>query len=502
MVEKTRIGPFQISGRLGKNRRLRVFRARQIEQGRDVALKFIRLPPDVEHATALHKIQREVGVLKQLVHPHLVKVFGAGVDGDEIFFAYELIEGESLATLLGRRQKLAPDLAVEYARQIAAALQYLHGQEIVHGKLTPDKILIDGHNQIHLADVRLNRAKRRGWDAADRRDLDSAAYMAPEQFEEGAHEKSDLYALGAILYEMLTGHIHLVPETYSRLHQQKLNALPPSVSAVELDCPIWLDRLVSSLVQADPRKRPHSAAAVVYALEEMRKVDQNQTPVVRQMTSGFNPLTAGADKSEARRLLGQETKPVDETPLVQRTWFQVAVLVAIVTVIVWGAWPPSNQALWQRASRLATSNEIGDLHRAAEHFGRIVERGGDDPLTEQARQQLLETRGRILMTRIQSGYVGLEPKTRMFADAFDAERGGAFDAAELKYRQLIAQVGDDPDAQHFCVEAEKRLTAIAQQRAKAASQPETEPADSIGPIADPAESAEQESPAKDSNNEQ
>ncbi len=494
MVEKTRIGPFQITGRLGRNRRLRVFRARQVEQGREVALKFIRLSPDVDQSVALHKIQREVDVLKQLQHPHIVRVFGAGVDGDEIFFACELIEGESLASLLGRRQKLAPDLAVEYARQIAEALQYLHQHEIVHGKLTPDKILIDEHNQVHVADVRLNRAKRRGWDAVERRELDSAAYMAPEQFEEGACEKADLYALGAILYEMLTGRIHLVPETMARLHHQKLNAPPPSVAAIELDCPIWLDRLVASLVHPDPRKRPHSAQGVVYALDEIRKVDQNLTPVVRQMTSGFNPLTAGADKTEARRLLGQEPEPVDDTPIWQRAWFQVAVLVALVALIVWGAWPPSNRSLWDRGARLANSSELSELLRAAEYFDRIVERGGPDPLVDQARNELLVTRGRILMTRVQSGYIGLEPKTRAFAEAFDAERSGDWDQAEKKYRHLIEQVGNEPGTRHFAVEAEKRIAAIAVQRQMTPSPAPPDTAKSSDVTASPSDAAADESP--------
>jgi hypothetical protein len=288
--------------------------------------------------------------------------------------------------------------------------------------------------------------------------------MAPEQLEEGANEKSDLYSLGSILYEMLTGHLHLVPETFSRLHQQKLNAAPPSVAAVELDCPIWLDRLVASMLQADPRKRPHSAMAVVYALDEIKKVDQNLTPVVRQMTNGFSPLTAGADKSEARRLLGQELPVVDRMPLLQRTWFQCTVLVAIVAVIFWGAWPASNATLLRRGTQLSQSNELADLSRATEQFKRVVDRGGADEVTLEAHQRLVQTRGRILMARIKSGYIGLEPRTRAFADAWDAERSGKFDEAISKYQELIAQADEVADSEHFAIEAKKRIDAIEDAR--------------------------------------
>ena len=96
MVERARVGPFQILDRLGTNRRHKVFHARQTEQNWDVALKFINTPPDIDRATAYTRLQHESDILKTLDHPHIVRVFGAGVDGDQVFFAHELIQGESL----------------------------------------------------------------------------------------------------------------------------------------------------------------------------------------------------------------------------------------------------------------------------------------------------------------------------------------------------------------------------------------------------------------------
>ena len=185
-MENTQVGPFLIVKKLGNNRRQRVYHARQTEQNRDVALKFIAIPPEVEWTKALNKIELEVKELQKLDHPNLVKVYGAGVHEERVFFATELVDGESLSAILSRRGKLTPDLVVEYGRQIADVLRYLHHRELIHSKLTPEKILITNDHKVKVADLRLNRSRRRRWDSRRHRELDIAAYMAPEQFTEGA----------------------------------------------------------------------------------------------------------------------------------------------------------------------------------------------------------------------------------------------------------------------------------------------------------------------------
>ncbi len=222
-MENTKVGPFLIIKKLGTNRRQRVYHARQTEQQRDVALKFIAIPPDVEWAKALVKIDLEVKELQKLDHPNLVKVYGAGVHEERIFFGSELIDGESLSSILSRRGKITPDLVVEYGRQIADLLRYLHHHELIHSKLTPDKLLITSDHKVMIADLRLNRSRRRRWDSRRHRELDIAAYMAPEQFTEGATAKSDFYSLGVILFEMLTGKLPYEPDTMGRMTKMKMH---------------------------------------------------------------------------------------------------------------------------------------------------------------------------------------------------------------------------------------------------------------------------------------
>ena len=143
-MENTQVGPFRILKRLGRSRRHQVFHAIHESQQREVALKFISFPDHIEWEAGVDKIERETAELMKLRHENLVRIYGVGVHEQEsqVFFATELVEGESLSSILARRGKLTPDLVVEYGHQISQALEYLHECDVIHTKLTPDKILV------------------------------------------------------------------------------------------------------------------------------------------------------------------------------------------------------------------------------------------------------------------------------------------------------------------------------------------------------------------------
>ncbi|MDB4794512.1 protein kinase, partial [Pirellulaceae bacterium] len=164
-MQGTQIGPFLVGSKLGRKKRNSVYRAWQVEQDRAVALKFIKVPPVVSLPRAMGRLRRESSILRQLNHPNLVRFHGTGMENGKFFFAMDLIEGESLAAILSRRNKLAWELAWDYARQIACCLEYLHSREMMHLKLMPDKILITKEGQVKITDHRLNRKKRKRWDS-------------------------------------------------------------------------------------------------------------------------------------------------------------------------------------------------------------------------------------------------------------------------------------------------------------------------------------------------
>lgn len=464
IVENTQVGPFLILERLG-NRRQRVYRARQTEQNVEVALKFLGMPDEAMRATAIAKIQLEVDVLKRLHHPNLVQLLGAGLEGDQIFFASELIDGESLTSALTRRGKFAADQVIDYGRQIAQLLDYLHKQDIIHSKLTPDKILITSDDVIKVADLRLNRSRRRRWDSAKKREMDIAAYMAPEQFSEGATDKSDVYSLGIILYEMLTGKLPYELDTMGRMARKKMELQAPSVAEQVLNCPVWLDRLVAQMIDPDPRKRPHSTRAVVMAFEELKRVDQSRTSSVSQVSGGFNALTAGADKSEADRLLGKKKPKESGASVFQSVWFLVGGLTLIAGILIFAMLPVSSQKHFDRAEALMRSEDSGSWINAREYLQQIIDRGSEDPFFNEAEALYFESRRRTLVMQAEQGRVmAMQSRhSQRFSVGIELLEQGKLESARDVFAGLVDSVDPQGDERHIHIESTARLNWIAEQ---------------------------------------
>ena len=442
-MEGKTVGPFKILKRLGRNRRHRVFHARQIEQNRDVAIKFVKIPPTVEWDSAIDKIDREVAQLQKLRHPNLVQVYGAGFEETDVFFATELVEGESLAAILSRRGKLAPDQVVEYGRQICSVLQFLHQHDLIHSKLTPEKIMVTNDHQIKVTDFRLNRSKRRRWDAPRRRDLELAAYMAPEQFTEGPTDKSDLYSLGVMLYEMLSGELPYKPDTLGRMRKNKVSSPVPSIATHVMNCPIWLNQIVTELLDPDPRKRPHSAQATNIALDEIKNIDATKQAAVSQMTSGFNPLTAGKDKSEARRLLGKKTATTttSSTSFFERTAVQIVLLCLIAALIFFMLQPKSDSKIIAQAQQMIASEQMAKWADARVLLEPIIT--SDRPLSENATELYYESKLKTLLARSESGKSSStdSDNEKMFIEAVGLEKLGQ----HQKAIELFLLLAADPD---------------------------------------------------------
>jgi len=463
-VENTQVGPFLISKKLGNNRRQRVYQAKQVEQDRVVALKFISIPESVAWESALAKIDLEVTELQKLKHPHLVRVFGAGVHEKQIFFATELVEGESLASILGRRGKLAPDLAIEYGRQIADALTFLHQQDLVHGKLTPEKILITPDHQVKISDIRLNRAKLRRWDSSRLRELDLAAYMAPEQFTAGATAKSDLYSLGVIVYEMVTGKLPHQLDNMGRMVKTKLKAPPPSITQQWLDCPIWLDKIVNQMLQPNPRKRPHSAKSVFLAFEEIKKMDASRKSTVAQMAGSFNPLNAGVDKTEAKKLLNKKTrKKGKDTPLFQSFSFLLVSFLAVVTLLVFLLWPQGMAQQIERMEQMVASDKVEQWTSARARLKEISTVQG--PHTPRAIELYQLVQRKLMIHRIESGFSSRlqSPHVQSFNQGFRSQEEGQVWEALKAYQALIDLIPPEDSDFYIAQEATERRDDLISQ---------------------------------------
>lgn len=462
-MEKSHVGPFELLKKLGR-RQNKVYLARQTEQNREVAIKFIALPKKVGREVALEKLQAEFAHLRTLRHPNLVRIHGAGVDGEQLFLASEFVPGESVAALIGRRGRLALDQVVEIGIQVARCLQYLHEQNLLHCKLTPEKILLDEAGQVKITDLRLNRSKKKGGSQSVQRDLELIAYLAPEHLEGEPSNKADLYSLGVILYEMLTGALPYPPDTVSRTIKLKKESPVPSVTALVMHCPVWIDNLIKQLLQPNPKLRPHSALAVMKALEEVKAIEHQQQAAVDQIAGNFNPLNAQADREEARRLLQPtKKKAIKVTEAGLRRWrLPLAAIAVIGLVVIWGLWPVSPQKILSRAQATLATDVAADWSEARSRLAPLLESRNPE-IAFQAKNLITDLRRKTLRHQADLGEKNSlqSPLAQEFIDACQLQRQKDFAGAQAIFSRIVRETPEASDDLYVKLEAQERETKLS-----------------------------------------
>src|SRR5215208_3199827 len=231
-------GRYRIVGRLGKGGMGEVYRADDMKLGQPVALKF--LPEDVDRDPArLMQLHTEVRLARQVSHPNVCRVYDVGEYEGHTFLSMEYVDGEDLSSLLRRIGRFPQDRAIELARQICAGLAAAHDRNVVHRDLKPANIMLDGSGRIRITDFGLAGA------AGETLRSGTPAYMAPEQLAGGeVTPRSDIYALGLVLYEIFTGQRALdarnMAELIAKREQDGIAA--PSTVVPDLDAAI--DRVI------------------------------------------------------------------------------------------------------------------------------------------------------------------------------------------------------------------------------------------------------------------
>src|SRR5258705_7622485 len=257
-------GRYRIFGLLGKGGMGEVYRADDLKLGQAVALKF--LPETVEKdPSRLSRFLNEVKIARQISHPSVCRVYDvAEVDGHH-FLSMEYVDGEDLASLLRRIGRLPKDKAVQIARQLCAGLSAAHEQGILHRDLKPANIMIDGRGRSRITDFGLARlaGEIRGADLLS----GTPAFMAPEQIAgKSVTVRSDLYALGLVLYELFTGKVAFKAATATELARLQLETTPTSPSNLIEGFDPAVERVILRCLARDPRDRPGSVLSVAAAL--------------------------------------------------------------------------------------------------------------------------------------------------------------------------------------------------------------------------------------------
>ncbi len=289
-----RVGGYRIERLLGVGGMGVVYRAIQESLGRPVALKVLPPRPKNE-ADFAERFELEARVLASLSHPRIVSIIDRGLETGIAYFVMELVEGESLRRWV-ERGKTKPAQVVPLAMQVCEGLMYAHAKGVVHRDIKPENLLVDLAGNVKIADFGLARIVRGSRDEVHRITLSGMTlgtpfYMAPEQVQ-GADvdERADLYALGVVLYELLTGTLPV-----GRFHA-------PSRRSPGLDP--RLDRLVVRLLASDAADRPRSAHEVA---ETLAKVSKSLPATVPEIIPEVDPIEEAPEEIP-------EVDPIDDAP--------------------------------------------------------------------------------------------------------------------------------------------------------------------------------------------
>jgi eukaryotic-like serine/threonine-protein kinase len=374
MHDGQKVGPFQIESEIGSGAMGQVYLARYIKNGQKVAIKVIAA--GLRNSTAQARFQREAEVLQQLNHPNIVRFYVVSEFEGAPYYAMEFVEGEPLDRLLERRGKLPWDDVVEMGKQICSALQHAHEQGIIHRDLKPSNLMIMKDGTVKLTDFGIAKDLDVAQLTATNNTVGTASYMSPEQCrgERNLTNKSDLYSLGVVLYELLVGAKPFEAETTMDLFLAHVQGTFERPSRRVLDIPVWLDTLVCQLLEKRPDQRPADAAMVSKALLQVAEKVQAQSSAgvdaVRTRVGDRNSVrskTDTKDRKAARTLLEntgkKKRKKSQKKRVYEQAWFQAiglaSMLVAILAVVYVTFQAPKEDVLFQQVQK---EMESGDYY--------------------------------------------------------------------------------------------------------------------------------------------
>jgi serine/threonine protein kinase len=241
----------------------------EVRRGEDVLLRrpvAIKLLLDYGDPRSVALFQQEAQILARLQHPNVISVFDAGVDGGDRFIVMELVEGPTLRELLDTEGRLAPERAGEIASRLASALGFAHGKAVIHRDVKPSNVLLPSGGGVKLADMGIARLLSPDALTATLSVRGTALYISPEQVRgDRVDRRADLYSLGCVLFEMLTGRTpfegDLAALSYAHTHTPA-----PRVRSINPAVPAAMDELVAAMLEKDPAQRPPTGEGVQRSL--------------------------------------------------------------------------------------------------------------------------------------------------------------------------------------------------------------------------------------------
>lgn len=298
-------GRYRLGDVIGRSLMSEVRRGEDLRLNRPVAIKLLRGDGDPRSAA---RFEREAQILARLHHPNIVVVFDTGVDGEDRFIVMEFIEGPTLRELLDNDGPLSLERASDITSKLASALGLAHDRGIVHRDIKPSNVMLRHDGGVKLVDMGIARLRSQEALTLTLTVLGTARYLSPENARgDPLDGRSDVYSLGCVLFEMLTGRTPFEgsPVALSFAH---VNTPAPRVRSINPGVPAAMDELVASMLEKDPAHRPQTGEAVQGLLvSAMRNEAVVPTAVLERAQP--TPALVARRPAEGRRRPGSKAWP-------------------------------------------------------------------------------------------------------------------------------------------------------------------------------------------------
>lgn len=479
MLEEGKIlGPFRIKRVIGAGAMGTVYKAVFTENDQPVAIKVIGLGMS-GNESAIARFEREAEILKQLRHPNIVRLFATGRYKKTPFFAMEYVRGESLDKMMDRLGRLPWEEVVRLGKQLCKALQHAHEKGIIHRDLKPSNLMVLKDGTLKLTDFGIAKDTDVTALTGANSTVGTAAYMSPEQCrgERNLTSKSDLYSLGVVFYELLTGEKPFKKDSPVDMFLAHVTEPFERPSRKVLDIPPWLDTLVCQLMEKKPEHRPFDAAMV------RRVLDEVEEKMVEQRSAGLDMAMARvADRPNTKRddtdrdaamTLRSSTRKrklrKKSKRFFEQRWFiavsLTAVLAALVGLVGWLLRPTDPEVMYSRAeSAIKSHNEEAARNWLRQYAEAYPNR--DDAHALQMHAWLVDLQTDLLETqmhnRIRRPLSADGEAQQLIYAATRHEDAGEFDEARQRWQDLGKNFANAPniDDQTWAWLAQRKVKAL------------------------------------------
>jgi len=321
MIGTVLSGRYKLEAKLGSGGMSTVYLARDTTLDRSVAVKVMHREMS-EQADQLERFRQEARAVAKLSHPNVVAVIDAGEDGGHPYIVFEYVEGETLKQRINRVGALDPQEALAYAIEIARGLTVAHARNMVHRDIKPQNVLIDSEGRAKLTDFGISRQLEQDGMTATGRVLGTTDYVAPEQaMGHPVDQRSDIYSLGVVLYEMLAGQVPFQADSQVGVAMKHVNEELPDVQ----------------------QRRPELSAAAALVVERATAKDPDQR--YQQVGELIDDLSTALEVEAARAgsTTGEATSVLEAVPPAERklgggggrrSWLAIAALVLVAAAIL------------------------------------------------------------------------------------------------------------------------------------------------------------------------